>query len=464
MSEHCSPSQGLWKYGWAKSADTIIPLTLTLHARLAAALKFCRKSIALYETKDALSLLNDLQEPTASTSSSAGTRTSESTTPRQRTTEPGTPKDDSERVAVVRRIRACKATQYYEIMGLEKTCLDQDIKKAYRKARRGLLFYEIFTSYQPTLVGDINSSRQVGRRGCCRSVQKYGFSIYSLTGTNECSQWWARHGKFLVTLHPEHNTMLLQSMILRRGSPQQRVAININSEEAKSLRKSYSICSSVGADSTAEAALAVHQVCVSIKNFCLRSLMNRKVFTASFGPNGFQRARTRHHPQAQRQQEAQTTSPLLQVLPIIILFIISFLGSLPSLSSMFTTPDPGYTFSPTRAYSTERITSSYKVPYYVNKQEFESHSIYESIPLSARDSKQAGTTSHKLRSFENGIERVYVGSLRNGCNREAEDKERRMEQHRGFFGIGGDWAKVEEIRVEAMPSCQRLRDMGLLSY
>ena len=59
---------------------------------------------------------------------------------------------------------------------------------------------------------------------------------------------------------------------------------------------------------------------------------------------------------------------------------------------------------------------------------------------------------------------MYVGSLRNGCNREIEDKERRMEQHKGFFGIGGDWAMVQQIRAEAMPSCQKLRDMGLLSY
>jgi len=39
----------------------------------------------------------------------------------------------AEQFAVVKRIRKCKVTQYYEIMGLQKDCEEADIKKAYRK-------------------------------------------------------------------------------------------------------------------------------------------------------------------------------------------------------------------------------------------------------------------------------------------------------------------------------------------
>jgi DnaJ family protein B protein 12 len=39
----------------------------------------------------------------------------------------------AEQLAVVKRIRKCKITQYYEIMSLQKDCEEADIKKAYRK-------------------------------------------------------------------------------------------------------------------------------------------------------------------------------------------------------------------------------------------------------------------------------------------------------------------------------------------
>lgn len=188
------------------------------------------------------------------------------------------------------------------------------------------------------------------------------------------------------------------------------------------------------------------------------------VFTASFGPGGFQahRPRARQARGAQNNDAQTSVSPLLQLLPMIVLFAISFLGSLPGLASIFTTPDPGYSFSPSKTYSAERLTTNYRIPYYVNPQEFQSHPIFESIPEKSRNSPQAGTNSYKLRTFEAGIERGFVSSLRSSCNREFESKERRMDQHRGIFGFLGDPDMMEKIRQEPMPSCQRLRDMGLL--
>jgi len=38
-----------------------------------------------------------------------------------------------EMAAVVKRIRKCKPTEYYEILGLTKSCEENDVKKAYKK-------------------------------------------------------------------------------------------------------------------------------------------------------------------------------------------------------------------------------------------------------------------------------------------------------------------------------------------
>lgn len=39
----------------------------------------------------------------------------------------------AEMVAVVKRVRGCKVTEYYEILSIKKDCEENDIKKAYRK-------------------------------------------------------------------------------------------------------------------------------------------------------------------------------------------------------------------------------------------------------------------------------------------------------------------------------------------
>lgn len=101
-----------------------------------AARKFCNKSISLYETDEAITLLGQLKDgPAASTSSFEARPPSEAHSRASMSSDTtSTPtRDDSERVAVIRRIRACRATQYYEILGLKRDCTEAEIKKAYRK-------------------------------------------------------------------------------------------------------------------------------------------------------------------------------------------------------------------------------------------------------------------------------------------------------------------------------------------
>ena len=40
-----------------------------------------------------------------------------------------------EQAAVVKRIRACRITEYYEILSVKRDCEEVEVKKAYRKVR-----------------------------------------------------------------------------------------------------------------------------------------------------------------------------------------------------------------------------------------------------------------------------------------------------------------------------------------
>ena len=135
---------------------------------IATAKKLALKSVALCETSEAFNVLERIRvleekprEPNGNTEAHAsgaeafaGTErvkrrhhaTSTSTTPG--TTTPNGPssaksngksRDDekreytAEQLTIVKRIRKCKVTEYYEILSLKKDCDESDIKKAYRK-------------------------------------------------------------------------------------------------------------------------------------------------------------------------------------------------------------------------------------------------------------------------------------------------------------------------------------------
>jgi DnaJ family protein B protein 12 len=143
---------------------------------MTAARKFCTKSISLFSTPQAEKLLAKInsaadKEPSPASSSTSSSSTSSTTSntsgpssstgteehpsatgmkhrhnPPKETlassssTGPanGTSKKRDytpEQLAVVKRVRACKVTEFYEILAVKKDCEESEIKKAYRKVR-----------------------------------------------------------------------------------------------------------------------------------------------------------------------------------------------------------------------------------------------------------------------------------------------------------------------------------------
>ena len=137
----------------------------------ASAKRFCQKSLTLFSTAEAVKLLEIIEieasESTteasssqaesssgASASSSAAEAHPSAAGARQRHQAPeaskaegkakangdamhGAPKKSytPENLAVVNRVRACKVTEYYEILSLKRDCDEAEVKKAYRKVR-----------------------------------------------------------------------------------------------------------------------------------------------------------------------------------------------------------------------------------------------------------------------------------------------------------------------------------------
>jgi DnaJ family protein B protein 12 len=164
---------------------------------LTAARKFCSKSISLFGTPQAERLLARINEAdtkpsspsenaTASSSSAKSTSsadpgpstTSSSATeehpsaagikhrhqPQASTSAPnenGSAKKRDytpEQHAVVKRVRACKVTEYYEILALKKDCDENDVKKAYRKVCMSIFFMLFINSSLPS-AGTCTASR-----------------------------------------------------------------------------------------------------------------------------------------------------------------------------------------------------------------------------------------------------------------------------------------------------------------
>lgn len=129
----------------------------------ASAKKFIQKSLALFSTPEAEKLAQIIEsEASASTSTSTSEDTEGAAratgreqhpsagsthhrhhngdTPKNGPTEgssSGSKKRDYTpyQMAVVKRVRAYKITEYYEILELKKDCEEADVKKAYRKVR-----------------------------------------------------------------------------------------------------------------------------------------------------------------------------------------------------------------------------------------------------------------------------------------------------------------------------------------
>ncbi|KAH8093270.1 DnaJ-domain-containing protein [Cristinia sonorae] len=413
---------------------------------LPSARRFCQKSLNLFSTPEATKLLEIIDQQSASSepeassgagagASSSGAETHPSASGTRHRHQPAEPNGKAttsarngsasaeqkkrdytpEQAAVVKRIRACKVTEYYEIMSLKRDCEEADVKKAYRK---------LALSLHP----DKN-----GAPGADEAFKMVSKAFQVLSDPQKRAAY-DQHGS-----DPESRFSGMSSS--SRGSPGFANGSPFGGGFEGELSPEDLFNMFFGGGSMGGASFG-----------------GGPVFTASFGPGGFRTTRMRNAGQQQggAQANAQPRSILIQLLPLFILFAFSLLNALPNLFATPQTPDPRFSFMPSSRYNVERQTNGLGIKYHVNSAEFSGH------PIAAELARTGKTHGPELKRFEGNVERAYTQELYATCQRGLEQKERRKDREVGLFGIGTDWAKVEKINAETIDSCEELRRLGLM--
>ncbi|TFK62999.1 DnaJ-domain-containing protein [Pluteus cervinus] len=424
-----------------------------------AARKFCQKSITLFETPEAVRLLASINAgETQAGSSAAGSSSSgaeahpSASGTKQRhnqasgngngSTTSGTGSNGTaggmggekreyttEQHATVKRVRACKVTEYYEILSVQRECEEGEIKKAYRKLALALhpdkngapgadeafkmvsKAFQVLSDPQKRAVYDRSGGDPESRFGGRSPDSGFGGGGTTFNG-----------GNFEGELSPEElfNMFFGGGNAFRGGPFGNAFGGNFGGGPA--------------------------------------------VFT--FGPGGFRTARTGARAQAQTANEPR--SVFIQLLPLLILFAFSLISTIPTFFSSPPVPDPHFAFTGSSRFNVELATASHGVKYHVNGKDFMSHPVIgpelarQGIDITKLATTQDGKTQRgqALSKFEVSVEKHYAQDLYLQCQRGVDKRDRLRTAEIGILGIGTDWKKVEQITKEPIPSCDELKRMG----
>ena len=362
-----------------------------------------------------------------------------------------------QKVAVI-RVRKCASTAFYEILGIEKTVSDGEIKKAYRKL--SLLTHPDKNGYD----------------GADEAFKSMWLPITvrrsTATETNDMAsiQWYRGLFRSYQILKRKPNSTDSEETRITDLDPalhQPRLPLvglhgHKAVEEAQCTRMRFHQKSSSIGSLAEEWAVGGLHLLVSLPGLSetQRETNPRSggnvfdggpqfVFNMGGGPGfrvhqfGGNRPRRRPREANENSDETpqSTTSILTNLLPLLILFVLPLLSSIFSSSSS-EPPGPMFRFDgPSPPYTVERTTPRLKVNYYVNPNDI--------LDLSNR----------KLNQLHERAEATYVSQLQYECEVETQGRNRMMQEAQGWFFPDVD--RMHQARNMELRSCRRLDELRL---
>ncbi|XP_074477118.1 dnaJ homolog subfamily B member 12b [Sebastes fasciatus] len=153
----------------------------------------------------------------------------------------------------------------------------------------------------------------------------------------------------------------------------------------------------------------------------------------SSNANVYTNGRMRYQrPQRREQQRDGGLALFMQVMPILILVIVSALSQI-----MVNNPAYSLSYRPSAGYTQKRLTQNLKVPYYVGEQFSREFS------------------GLNLKNLERTVEDDYISNLRNNCWKEKQQKEGMLYRAR-YFGDNDLYQRAQRART---PSCAKLSEI-----
>ena len=145
-------------------------------------------------------------------------------------------------------------------------------------------------------------------------------------------------------------------------------------------------------------------------------------------------------PNAPEEPPASLRSTIMSLLPLLVLFVVPLLSSIFSGSGEASGPTMRFD-GPVDPHTLHRLTTQYKVDYYLNPHEVEQY------------------TPYKFSQLDKKAEANYVQQLKYGCEQELDHRARLFTEAQGWFMQDAD--KLQRARSYEMKSCRKLEAMGM---
>ncbi|RDW57968.1 J domain-containing protein [Aspergillus mulundensis] len=316
-----------------------------------------------------------------------------------------------EQKAAVIRIRKCSATAFYEILSVEKTATDSEIKKAYRK------------------LSLVTHPDKNGYEGADEAFKMVSRAFQVLSDSDKRS----RYDKF-------------------GGDPDSRFQPSAGpaGAGASPFGGGFGGGGFPRGGGGFEDEISPEELFNRFFNGGLGGGFGpfggpQFVFNMGGGPGfrvhqfGGTRPRRRPREDAQPEPTPSVASMFRQLLPLILLFVLPLLSSL--FSSGSTPSGPSYRFDPIPPHTQQRTTPEIKIDYFLNPKDVTDFS------------------SREFRNLDKQVEVDYVKKLRYECEGEILARDRMIQDAQGWFFP--DVEKIKEARAMELKSCRRLDSLPL---